>query len=116
MAVAIEAHFYVVNGKAYSSYLSFECFWRRYLEVFDSVLVFSRVKLVDKVPFVSPVIIAGINLSLDVRHFMLQFVNERKRTCLKGIERDNVQEGWCYENYARIQSELDGLSILDTGD
>lgn len=44
VAVAIEAHFYVVNGKAYSSYLSFEWFWRRYLEVFDSVLVFSRVK------------------------------------------------------------------------
>ena len=50
LAVAIEAHFYIVKGKAYSSYLTFEAFWRRYLDVFDSVLIISRATEVEHVP------------------------------------------------------------------
>jgi glycosyltransferase involved in cell wall biosynthesis len=50
LVVAIEAHFYVVKGKAYSSYLTFESFWRRYLDVFDSVLIIGRATEVEYVP------------------------------------------------------------------
>ena len=50
VVVAIEAHFWVVDGLAYSSYLTFDRFWYRYLDVFDSVLIVARATEVDRVP------------------------------------------------------------------
>jgi len=50
VVVGIEAHFYVVNGNAYSSYLTYESFWKRYLEVFDSVLIVARSTESDRIP------------------------------------------------------------------
>jgi len=48
--VAIEARFRIVDGRAYSSYLTYESFWRRYLDVFDSVLIIARAAEADGIP------------------------------------------------------------------
>ncbi len=48
--VPIEAHFIIVDGLAYSSYLTYESFWHRYLDVFDSVLIIARATKLDRVP------------------------------------------------------------------
>jgi glycosyltransferase involved in cell wall biosynthesis len=50
LVVAIESRFLVVDALAYSSYLTFERFWYRYLEVFDSVMIIARATEVDQVP------------------------------------------------------------------
>ena len=50
LVVAIESRFLVVDGLAYSSYLTFERFWHRYLEVFDSVMIIARATEADQVP------------------------------------------------------------------
>jgi len=50
LIVAIEARFCVVGGQAYSSYLTYESFWKRYLDVFDSVLIVARATDIEKVP------------------------------------------------------------------
>jgi glycosyltransferase involved in cell wall biosynthesis len=50
VVVALEAHFLVANGKAHSPHMTYEDFWRRYLEVFDSVLIISRAMKRDRLP------------------------------------------------------------------
>ncbi|MGB2987031.1 MAG: glycosyltransferase family 4 protein [Phycisphaerae bacterium] len=50
VVVAVEARFVVVEGKVYSSYLTYESFWRRYLVAFDSLLIIARASQRDHVP------------------------------------------------------------------
>jgi len=48
--VSIEGHFQSFGDEVFYHHLTYERFWKRYLEVFDSVLVVARVKPGDKVP------------------------------------------------------------------
>ena len=50
LLVAMEGRFQSVDGVVYSHHLSYDRFWKRYLDVFDSVLVASRVKAVGQIP------------------------------------------------------------------
>jgi glycosyltransferase involved in cell wall biosynthesis len=50
VVVAIEARFEVAAGQAYSSYLTYDSFWRRYLDVFDSVLIIARGREAGSLP------------------------------------------------------------------
>lgn len=50
LLVTIQDHFAALGNDAFSRILPYEQFWKRYLSVFDSVLVVSRAKPVDKVP------------------------------------------------------------------
>ncbi|MHC4083932.1 MAG: glycosyltransferase family 4 protein [Planctomycetota bacterium] len=81
VVVAIEAHFYVIKGKAYSSYLTFESFWRRYLDVFDSVLIIARATEVESVPEGYQMVTAnGIKLAALPRyHGPYQFLRKWPR-------------------------------------
>jgi glycosyltransferase involved in cell wall biosynthesis len=50
LLVAIGGHFQSFAGEVFYHHLTYEQFWKRYLQVFDSVLVVSRVKPVDEIP------------------------------------------------------------------
>jgi glycosyltransferase involved in cell wall biosynthesis len=47
--VATEGHFQSLGVEVFHHNLSYERFWKRYLQVYDSVLVVSRVKPVDRI-------------------------------------------------------------------
>ena len=50
LIIAISGHFQSRGGEVFSHHLTYERFWKRYLEIFDSVLVVTRVKPVEKIP------------------------------------------------------------------
>jgi len=50
VVVSLEEHFLVADGDVYSSHLRYDPFWRRYLDVFDSVLIVARAAKCDHVP------------------------------------------------------------------
>lgn len=51
LLITIQAHFPSLGDKVFSPHLTYERFWKRYLQVFDSVIAVSRVKPVNKVPY-----------------------------------------------------------------
>lgn len=50
LLITIEGRFSSVGGDVFYHHLAYDHFWKRYLDVFDSVVVVARVKHVDKVP------------------------------------------------------------------
>ena len=50
LVIAISGHFQSIGNDVFSHHLTYERFWKRYLQVFDSILVVSRVKPVEKIP------------------------------------------------------------------
>ncbi len=50
LIIAISSHFQSHGGEVFSHHLTYERFWKRYLQVFDSILVVSRVKPVKRIP------------------------------------------------------------------
>lgn len=50
LLVTIQAHFRSLGDEVFYHHLTYERFWKRYLQVFDSVLVVARVRKVEKVP------------------------------------------------------------------
>jgi glycosyltransferase involved in cell wall biosynthesis len=50
LLITIQGHFQSFGDEVFSHHLTYEHFWKRYLGVFDSVLVVARVRKVDKVP------------------------------------------------------------------
>lgn len=50
LVVAISGRFQSFGDEVFSHHLTYERFWKRYLQVFDSVLVITRVKPVKKIP------------------------------------------------------------------
>ena len=50
LLVTIHSHFQSVEGEVFSHHLTYERFWKRYLGVFSSVLVVSRVRAVATIP------------------------------------------------------------------
>jgi glycosyltransferase involved in cell wall biosynthesis len=96
VVVAIEAHFYVVDGLAYSSYLTYDSFWQRYLDVFDSVLIIARATDVDRVPAgCQPVTKGNVELAaLPQYHGAYQYI--RKMPHIRAIIRRNLRPNDAY--------------------
>jgi glycosyltransferase involved in cell wall biosynthesis len=92
VVVAIEAHFCLVNGMAYSSYLGYDRFWRRYREVFDSVLIIARATELKRVSLdYEPVTVEGVELAaLPTYHGPYQFV--RKWPLIRKIIREVLRD------------------------
>jgi len=49
LLVAMEGRFRIYGNEVFSHHLSYDTFWKRYLDVFDEVLAVGRVRAVDKV-------------------------------------------------------------------
>jgi len=48
--VSIQSHFQAKAGEVFSHHLTYDRFWRRYLDVFDEVLVLGRSRTVERIP------------------------------------------------------------------
>ena len=95
VVVGIEAHFYVVEGNAYSSYLTYESFWKRYLKVFDSVLIVARSTESNQIPDGYKLVTGpGVELvPLPRYHGPMQFLRKMpqiSRTMHAAIKKDDA--------------------------
>lgn len=81
VVVALDAPFRLANGEAHSPVQTYERFWRRYLDVFDSVLIIARAMKPDRLPDSCQVATGpGVKLA-DFPYYLgpYQFLRQRGR-------------------------------------